>query len=1219
MQMYPNKTIGLPQLKSLIFCPVDFKRMGELLFSHENHDCFTHSLAAGFIPPKESFQSYIFKSSISLDSVPTCFGNSPLEEQRITWQFTTELEQLGESIQYEFTDHTLVTAREILYHPYSVAVPLHLLPLCRPLHPHEERLIQSRMRILPASRNPGWGSLRQIEEVLLSILLNASKNRGNVKLWLSPSADRSKKREACEILEIQTIQTPKSHWSLIPQPQTDPSAHAQARLHLKLESDSPEGVLFENFEINPKTKTLSFHHTTRMLEIVSQLCTSEQPSHQQGAGLEYSLSGQKNILRILKLLNERFRQEGFQEIQRQYVRFISKQSSAPMIWIEKNGMFRFCRKVEMGESHYFFWNFPIEFEALLRGLDGGIALYSESDYRILAQDRKGTKRERDLKILKSSGVFALILFETLNFCLKKSTSLEEFYSELFLKLSSILYDLERKAGFVEPDPAPSLEFLCSKNVIETIRELSSRWMSLIQEQDLESVFTSDGEIQIEGCHEMSFRVLYALLSRVATQSKGQCFLKLKGGVFTQILEGKKEAQWKDTFSSPANESGEIPEQAQLYAPSGPWLPASQTLATLLPLQNRGFKLFYEKMPLDELRLEDIQTEFHLLDPHELANDQKNIDWFALHPKLFFKGVEMNEKQLAQITQSGVLEFQGKVYLIPNKNLPSLRRLEAFWTKIQGNKTIKLRRKTSETYYTLAKNQTLELLALMKQGAKITGGGERWKSIREFYESLDQPRKPLELPSSLRAELKPYQVYGVQWLLDLYHLGLGGILADDMGLGKTIQTLSFLEMLRTQKKMKAALIVVPTSLTYNWLSESARFTPDLPITIFQSKNKEEVIRFLDEHTHGAVICTYGLFTENQDFFSKYPWNILILDEAQNLKNISAKRTTASRSVSAQFKICLTGTPLENHLGEFYSLLDLVVSGSLGDLREFREKFIHPEVIQPDEIHFLKLTAKPLVLRRTKSEILTELPPKLESTIKLPFESKQEKIYRDIALSWNERVKSAILQEGESKSQILMLTALLRLRQACTDPGSIPNVKYTEQPPKLSVLMEALEEITESGESALVFTQFLYSFERIKKALTELKIPVFSLHGGTSRAAREQVLKSFQECPKGAVLLMTLKTGGVGLNLVKASYVFHLEPWWNPAVENQATDRAHRIGQQKPVQVYRYIMKESVEEKIEILKSRKLAKFNALFTQTETEKEISNIDQHLSQTDFEYLLS
>ena len=1213
MQMYPNKANGLPQLKSLIFCPVDFKPLGKSSPSDSLKSVFSESLAAGFAPPKESFQSYIVKSAISLDMVPTCLGTPPHDEPSIPWQFSLELHQLGESIQYEFTDHTIITAREILYHPYSIAVPLNFLPLQRPLHPHEERQIKSRMNIISSSKNPGWGSLRQTEEALLSVLLHASKNRSTIPLWITPSPHREMNRQACEILEIKTVLTPRSHWELVPQTQTDPSAPARALLQLEFQPEDSEGFLFENFEINPKAKTLSFHHLTRMLEIASQICITPPVQAQH-----FLLEGNHQILSVLKTLNDRLKLESFREIQRTSALFIRKEKVQPILWIEEKGDFKFCRSLQLQGETLEVWNFPYEFEPLFKGLEGGIALYSESNARLIAQDRKGVKRDRDLKVIKSSGIFGLILFETLNECSKKNRSLDVFYKNLFSKLGSLIYEMEKKAGFIELEPAPSLESICSKNVIETIRSITTHWMNLILKKESEHVFSTEGELKIESSYEPGFEILHVLLSQIAQQSKGQCFLKLKGGIFTQFLRGE-HATWKDTLTLRPSVKSQAPNAAQAYFPIGPWLPAKHSLSTLLPLRSQGFKIFYQGMPLDELDLKDIQTEFHLLDPEELAKDQKSIDWFALHPKLFFKGVEMDSKQLEQMTQSGVLEFQGKVYLIPSKNLPSLRRLEAFWSRIQGNKLVKPRRKTNETYYYLAKNQTLELLALMKQGAKITGGGERWKEIRAFYQSLDQPREPLSLPQTLKAELKPYQVHGVQWLLDLHHLGLGGILADDMGLGKTIQTLSFLEALRDQKKMGASLIVVPTSLTYNWLSEAARFTPEMPITIFQSKAKKELLEFLNYHTHCAVICTYGLFTENQDFFSQRPWNILILDEAQNLKNISAKRTTASRSVSARFKVCLTGTPLENHLGEFYSLLDLVVSGSLGDLREFREKFIHPEVIHPDEIQFLKLKAKPLILRRTKSEILTELPPKVESTVKLPFEAKQEKIYRDIALSWNDRVKGAILQEGESKSQILMLTALLRLRQACTDPGSIPHVKYSEEPPKLTVLMEALQEITDSGESALVFTQFLHSFERIKKSLSNLNIPTFSLHGGTSRAARQQALKNFQDCEKGSVLLMTLKTGGVGLNLVKASYVFHLEPWWNPAVENQATDRAHRIGQQKPVQVYRYLMKESVEEKIELLKSRKLAKFNALFSHAEVEKDVSNLDTHLSQSDFEYLLS
>ena len=616
-------------------------------------------------------------------------------------------------------------------------------------------------------------------------------------------------------------------------------------------------------------------------------------------------------------------------------------------------------------------------------------------------------------------------------------------------------------------------------------------------------------------------------------------------------------------------------------------------------------------------IQEFQPEFNLVENTENASQSGVIDWFELHPKFFFKGQEIGSKSLERLSREGVLEFQGKIYLIQNKNLPNVKRLEAFWSRIQGVQSLAPRRRTNDTFLHVAKSQTLEMLALRATGVKVTGG-KRWDEICRFYDSLDKPREPLEVPTTLHADLKPYQKSGVRWLIDLYELGLGGILADDMGLGKTIQTLAFLECLRTQNKMGSTLIVVPTSLTYNWMSEAARFTPEIPFKTFQSKAKSEITDFISKNKSFALVCTYGLFTEHQEFFEKQKWNILVFDEAQNLKNITSKRTTASRSVSAHFKICLTGTPLENHLGEFYSLLDLAVSGSLGELADFRDKFVNPDTLDPAEVKYLKLKARPLILRRTKAEILKELPAKIESTIKLPFEQKQEKIYRDIALSWNEKVKGAILTDGEARSQILMLTALLRLRQACSDPGSIPNIKYTEQPPKLGVLLEALQEITESGQSALVFTQFLHTFERIKKILALNKIPAFSLHGGTSRPERERVLKEFQSCPKGSVLLMTLKTGGVGLNLVKASYVFHLEPWWNPAVENQATDRAHRIGQQRAVQVYRYLMKESVEEKIEILKERKSARFNALFASTENEKEISLSDSRLSQADFEYLL-
>ena len=422
-------------------------------------------------------------------------------------------------------------------------------------------------------------------------------------------------------------------------------------------------------------------------------------------------------------------------------------------------------------------------------------------------------------------------------------------------------------------------------------------------------------------------------------------------------------------------------------------------------------------------------------------------------------------------------------------------------------------------------------------------------------------------------------------------------------------------------MGHSLIAVPTSLTFNWFSEAKRFTPDLPVHIFNSKELSQAKEFFANNKHGILITTYGLMAEHEAFFSEVRWNMHIYDEAQNLKTITAKRTTVSRKIPARFKLCLTGTPLENHMGEFYSLMDLVVPGALGPFDQFRKNYMQSYAPDLERMQFLKLKTKPLVLRRTKSSILKELPPKTESTVKIPFSEKQLAIYRDIALSWNSKVRQTIVEKGENKSQLIMLTALLRLRQVCSAPGAIPNVTYTETPPKVSLLIDNLKAIVETGESALVFTQFLGTFDLLAKEMKKAGIPFFSLHGKVNRKDREIALRNFQELQTGGVMLMTLKTGGVGLNLTKASYVFHLEPWWNPAVENQATDRTHRIGQTKPVQVYRYIMSESVEEKIEVLKTRKSSQFNALFSEEESAIEAQNSESggpSLSQKDFEYLL-
>ncbi|MCX6123942.1 MAG: SNF2-related protein, partial [Proteobacteria bacterium] len=312
----------------------------------------------------------------------------------------------------------------------------------------------------------------------------------------------------------------------------------------------------------------------------------------------------------------------------------------------------------------------------------------------------------------------------------------------------------------------------------------------------------------------------------------------------------------------------------------------------------------------------------------------------------------------------------------------------------------------------------------------------------------------------------------------------------MGLGKTIQTLGLFESLRRRGELGKSLIVVPSSLIHNWLSEAKKFAPQLSVTVFDPKVlMEQRNQNLEESADqgNILLTTYGMLTEHSDRFQGSPWNVVIFDEAQNLKNIKSVRTAAARSIQACVKFALTGTPMENHYGEFYSLIDLVASGSLGTYSDFLQEY-QVKLNQGartaemrESIEFLRLKAKPLVLRRTKDRLLLELPEKTETTLLLPFEISQKKIYRDTAISWNNRVKELISAKGEAMGQLQMLTALLRLRQVCSYPGAVPNTLYSKMPPKFESLIESLDELRERGEPAVVFTNFVTTLTALETEL------------------------------------------------------------------------------------------------------------------------------------------
>ncbi len=1191
---------------------------------------FPETLAPMRVPHRHEFAVLPFVALGAGEQIPEFFAIPPQRRiSNLQWGDGKADHLLRMGIQFGFSNGAVVGLGDILFHPLAALVPAELLPLARNLRME----VKQNPHLNPFGELycDRWGGRDEARQIFISVLLNAGPRiaAGEFEFYLTSGEAPTVSRKGLKLQGFELAESPSFKWSLLPPREP---IFGVAELVFTADQNRAPGPCFYQFEINSTTQTLRLHSYGDAIRVMSYALPRMDGS--RGFTGRYLLQGHESIQGTLREIDQEFARRSVPPVERPFSEVVSEEAIIPQLWIDDAGAMRFELKVQTKKQGVVsVWNLPHAAGLLVRLLNEGVGAVSHLKNTDIAQDRRGEKRDRDLKILRHSGLASTLFMNCAEYDEKAMTQeqLVSHVSKLWLHL------------LAQQDENPSalrdkeLRQICSKRVMELVGHLIDLLANQLPKHEL-LVFTPQGELRLQGVLKKVLQVFLALVNATAEQSQGKSLLKTRGNVFDDFFgeaQGSIEGgdPW-DLYCEPSFEAGPEPESGkgeigvQTYHPTNSSRTLKNVLSALVPLTERGFELYYDGRKIESLNETDLRAEFSV--SHHKGEELQTggqLDWFDLHPKVFFKGKEIDPAKLTELASDGVIEFQGQYYLLKKSGLPSLKRLERFWAQLQGGGLGEgvdgARKKSAQTYYRLPRSQTLEILALRASGVVVEGGKE-WQEICEFYDSLNTTnttggaRAFDSLPPSLHVELKPFQKQGVQWLLDLYRLRLGGILADDMGLGKTVQTLVFLEKLRSEGKLGRVLIVVPTSLTYNWVSESKRFTPELPIQIFQAKDKAKIL----DAQGGVIVATYGLLTEHQEFLTQFGWNILVFDEAQNLKNISAKRTTAARSLKVRFRLCLTGTPLENHLGEFFSLMDLAVPGSLGELAEFQRLYVNPDVIAREDVQYLRLKSKPLLLRRTKNQILLELPAKTESEIKLPFEKKQERIYRDIALSWNEKVKGSISQFGEAKSHLMMLTALLRLRQACSDPSGIPHVKYTETPPKAELLLESLQEITEGGESALVFTQFLATLHRLELMMAAAGIKVFTIHGGTTRVQRERILAEFQASSGGAVLLMTLKTGGVGLNLVKASYVFHLEPWWNPAVENQATDRAHRMGQVRPVQVFRYLILDSVEEKIKVLKARKSAQFDAMFESVETEVALgdqSKSGSGLSQRDFEYLLS
>ncbi|EHK2441572.1 DEAD/DEAH box helicase [Clostridium perfringens] len=460
--------------------------------------------------------------------------------------------------------------------------------------------------------------------------------------------------------------------------------------------------------------------------------------------------------------------------------------------------------------------------------------------------------------------------------------------------------------------------------------------------------------------------------------------------------------------------------------------------------------------------------------------------------------------------------------------------------------------------------------------------------------LNKEFKRKLVPKALNAELRPYQKDGFKWINEITDLGFGGVLADDMGLGKTIQIIAFL---LSQKKSKS-IVVVPTSVIYNWMDEFEKFAPSIRVGLVHgSKSKrdkvlrdfkrglgikveEENLKEKSYEKYDVLLTTYGTVKNDEKAYENLSFDYCIIDEAQNIKNPAAQATLSVKNIKSRCNIALTGTPIENNLMELWSIFDFVMPGYLFTKERFRERFILDE----SNLSELKSLITPFILRRLKEDVLSELPEKLEKKYLVEMKGKQKQLYSFYVKAIKNQLNENKSSEKSGRDKINLFAYLTKLREICLDP-SLVVPDYTGGSSKLTVVKEIVKDASESGKKILLFSQFTSVLQKIEEDFKKEDISYLYLDGGTSAKDRVERVKKFNEDSNIKVFLISLKAGGVGLNLTSASMVIHFDPWWNPAVEDQATDRAHRFGQENKVEVIKLVAKDTIEEKIVLMQEDK----------------------------------
>lgn len=639
---------------------------------------------------------------------------------------------------------------------------------------------------------------------------------------------------------------------------------------------------------------------------------------------------------------------------------------------------------------------------------------------------------------------------------------------------------------------------------------------------------------------------------------------------------------------------------------------AQTLIKLgLPL--RGFRTAVEKAQafswLNENRVNLLNLGFEVSQPDNKDKKyfvgkavielevKENIDWFDIHAKIRFGEFEISFKELRKLILKKKVEFKlpnGEIAIIPEAWLIKYGDLFALSETHGANEKPVL------------KKHHISLLQELEEGklAKVHMS-ERLRNLHSFTGIRDY-----ELPEGFHGTLRPYQKAGYNWLRFLNEFHLGGCLADDMGLGKTVQTLALLQSEKEKGDAGTSLLIMPTSLIYNWEMEAAKFTPGLKIfTYTGTLRNKDVSQF---SKYDVVLTSYGITRLDIDNLLKFHFNYIILDESQVIKNPTSNIAKAVMQLQSRYRLTLTGTPLENTTLDLWSQMTFINAGLLGGQTFFKNEYQIPIEKRADEAKTKKLNSiiKPFVLRRLKSQVATDLPEKVENIHYTNMTAEQEQKYEEVKSFYRHKILDQIDKEGINNTRMMILEGLTKLRQISNHPKMV-DIKYSGGSGKLEDVSFMIENAMLEGHKLLIFSQFVKHLDIVKELLKSRKIP-FAYLDGSSTDRKEQVEK-FNKDPDLKIFLISIKAGGLGLNLTEADYVFILDPWWNPAVEAQATDRAHRIGQKKKVFTYKFITRNTVEEKILQLQKHKL-KLSENLIQSE-----ESVIKALTREDIEMLMN